>query len=298
MKSSVRRYRPSRSLLLTVWLLHLSVAAATLDTSCLLQGTVSVQSFAHRAVAGVVRSTSEPITATNDHVQGFLPTAFFVEDGAPAESTATVTPNGSAQDFLPKGFYDDDDEAPLKATPPPPNGVYGEAQDFLPDGFYDEASDVPAPKAVARAEPTVLPPRPTSTAEQQETADRRAEAAKSCLVGAWSDWSSCEEEAGDALRSRVRTRTRPLVQPQLLGGQPCPALIIRELCSDLWRAPELPGYGPEYEAVAAVFAAARRAAPRATPTVEPPPSGTPGVLAPSKNASVPALIAKAHADHT
>lgn len=70
--------------------------------------------------------------------------------------------------------------------------------------------------------PPTIEPLPNLTSEE-EVALRaaRAAAARDCILGMWSDWSSCEAVAGDSLKSRVQSRSRVIIQPQQPGGNVC-----------------------------------------------------------------------------
>mmetsp|Transcript_49492 Transcript_49492/g.146189 ORF Transcript_49492/g.146189 Transcript_49492/m.146189 type:complete len:156 (-) Transcript_49492:26-493(-) len=60
---------------------------------------------------------------------------------------------------------------------------------------------------------------------------RRAQAALDCQLTAWSEWSSCENDPQDSLKARTRHRNREIINPQQVGGRPCPSDRERtELC--------------------------------------------------------------------
>lgn len=69
--------------------------------------------------------------------------------------------------------------------------------------------------------PTIAP-LPNLTAEELTAqAAERASAALDCTLGAWGDWSACKQATGDNLKSRVQTRSRVIIQPQMPGGSVC-----------------------------------------------------------------------------
>ncbi|BFZ25404.1 hypothetical protein BsWGS_28445 [Bradybaena similaris] len=57
---------------------------------------------------------------------------------------------------------------------------------------------------------------------------RQKKCAIHCVMGEWSDWSSCSETCGN---NAVQIRKRPRLQKPLHGGQLCPAKLEKQFCN-------------------------------------------------------------------
>lgn len=84
--------------------------------------------------------------------------------------------------------------------------------------------------------PTIEPLANLTSEEEISLKAARAAAARDCILGMWSDWSSCEPVAGDSLKSSVQSRSRVIIQPQQPGGEACDPRNMTEISQCLSRA--------------------------------------------------------------
>lgn len=111
----------------------------------------------------------------------------------------------------------------------------------LPGSFMPEGAGTRPPYYLAlnstSTSPPTIEPLPKLTAEEEAalTAERSA-AALDCVLGIWSDWSSCEELTDDDLHSRVQQRSRVIIEPQQPGGSACDPSNMTEISQCLSKA--------------------------------------------------------------
>merc|ERR1719263_1780348 len=77
---------------------------------------------------------------------------------------------------------------------------------------------------------TMIPLKPLSEDELKKLSESRAEAAKDCLLGEWSDWSDCAGQDDDNLNSWMTSRARAIVQLPQEDGAPCNSTVEQQSC--------------------------------------------------------------------